>query len=140
MLPNKGRAQLKVSAMSPLGFLLIVVGIISCTTPAETHFPERIFSGPWSMSTQDLERLRKNVDQIALDDDISHVVDVLGVPDLDYTVKKNDKNRFLTYYVTRQRADSSIESDKRVTVALNGQNKVKAIFSNVENIRTRNWP
>lgn len=92
------------------------------------------------MNTGELERLKVNIAKIEIGDDVSQVVDLLGAPDKDYTVKKNDKNRFLVYYVTRQRADSPIESDKRVTIALNGQNKVKAIFSNVENIRSRNWP
>jgi hypothetical protein len=123
-----------------LGLLLMVVGITSCTTPAEPHFSERKFSGPWSMSVQDLDRLRVNVSKIALGDDIAHVLDTVGAPDLDYTVKKNDRNRFLIYYATRKRADSPVESDKRVTIALNNQNRVKAIFSNIDNIQTKNWP
>ena len=92
------------------------------------------------MDTKTLERLKLNVNAVNLGDDIAQVVKRVGVPDGDYTVKKNDKNRFLTYYATRQRADSRIESDKVVVIALNDDDKVKAIFSNIDGITTRNWP
>ena len=91
------------------------------------------------MDAKNLEHLRLSVNAVNLGDDIRHVVDAVGIPDRDYTVKKNEKHRFLIYYVTRQRPDSSIESDKRVTFALNGDNKVEAIYSNVQHISSRNW-
>lgn len=124
-----------------LVFLAIALsGIVCCKWHTEMHFPERTFNTPWTMDTKTLERLKLNVNAVDLGDDIAQVVKRVGVPDGDYTVKKNDKNRFLTYYATRQRADSRIESDKVVVIALNDDDKVKAIFSNIDGITTRNWP
>jgi hypothetical protein len=92
------------------------------------------------MKVSDVERLRMSVKAITLGDDLQDVIKTVGVPDSDYTVKKNWTTRFLTYYVTCERSDSPVETDKRVTIALNEHNKVKAIFSNVQNIPSRNWP
>jgi hypothetical protein len=54
--------------------------------------------------------------------------------------KKNGRVRTLVFYVTRQESDSPLETDRVVLIGLNSHNKVKAIYSNVEGILTRNWP
>jgi hypothetical protein len=92
------------------------------------------------MKASDVDRLRMSVNAINLGDDLQHVIKTVGVPDSDFTVKKNWTTRFLTYYVTRERSDSPVETDKQVTIALNEYNRVKAIYSNLQNIPSRNWP
>jgi hypothetical protein len=72
-----------------------------------------------------------------LGEDIAQTIAMLGVPDDDKTEKKNEQVRIFTYYVTRQRADSPLNSDKVVLIGFNADGKVKAIYSNVDGVRTR---
>jgi hypothetical protein len=131
----KAEATLRFGALA-----LLIMGAMSCSSSSQPHFSERVFSDAWSMDAKDLERLRTSTNAVNLGDDIGHVVEGVGIPDRDHTIKKNEQIRFLTYYVTRQRADSALESDKVVIIALNSHNKVKAIYSNVDRIPSRNWP
>jgi hypothetical protein len=85
---------IKVRTIFPLGFLaLAIIDITCCKEHKATHFPERTFTGPWSMDAKHLERLRINVNAVNLGDDIRHVVDTVGVPDADHTVEKKWKSQ-----------------------------------------------
>lgn len=121
-------------------FTILTIVLLSCTSSSEPQFPERIFSSSWSMSATDLGRLRGAVNAIQLGDNIEHVVKTVGIPDADQSFKKNEQNRIFTYYVTRQRPNAPLESDKLVLIAFNSHDKVKAIYSNVDKISNRNWP
>ena len=127
----------KAMLFAPLALIIFASACSSANQPA---LPERVFTAPWSMEPSAVDGFRTRVNAINLGDKVDHVVAIVGVPDSDQTFKKNETNRIFTYYVTRQRADSPIESDKIVLIAFNGRNKVKATYSNVENIATRNWP
>jgi len=119
---------------------VVVFATVSCSSPGQPTFPERAFDTAWVMDASAVEHLRASVNAVNLGDGVERVVKTVGVPDSDHMVQKNEKNRIFTYYVTRQRADSPIESDKVAKIAFDGRDKVKAIFSNVEGIASRNWP
>lgn len=128
----------KAILLGALGFIFVSVAACSSATPSS--FPDRIFTAPWSMEASAVERLRIKVDSINLGDKVDHVVSTMGVPDSDHTVRKNKTNRIFTYYITRHSAGTTIESDKIVQIAFDNRSRVKAIYSNVEFIATRNWP
>ena len=92
------------------------------------------------MDKNTLERLTATVNAIPLGDDIAHVVTVLGPPDSDHADQKNEYHRFFTYFVTRQRADNPLDSDRVVLLAFNKAERLAAVYSNVQKIATRNWP
>lgn len=52
------------------------------------------------MEAAKLEHLKNNVAQVNIGDDIITVVDVVGIPDVDQTIQKNEKHRFF-YYLLR---------------------------------------
>jgi hypothetical protein len=127
------------------GMLLAFVFAASCSSSKKRvdtppDFPERVFSGPWAMETTTLERFKTNVEAINMGDDVTRVIALLGPPDADKKIAKNEKIRIFEYYVKRQHADSPIESDRYVSIVLNDHNAVKSIYSNVEDIPSRNWP
>jgi hypothetical protein len=103
-------------------------------------FPERHFDTPWAMDAASVERLAANANALPVGTDINDAVKVLGPPDSDVAMQKNAYHRFFAYYITRQRADSPIESDSVVHFAFNRQGKLEAVYSNVIAIKTRNWP
>lgn len=119
---------------------LILLTGASCSSTSQSVFPERVFSAPWSMDAVALESLKTKVNALKVGDKVDHVLETVGIPDSDQSYNKNGRNRIFTYYVTRSRVDSPNESDRVVKIALDQQNKVKAIYSNVEDIRSRNWP
>jgi hypothetical protein len=92
------------------------------------------------MDAKGIERLREAVNALNMGDKVERVVENVGVPDSDHITNKNGRVRIFTYYVTRQRVDSSIESDKIVNIAFDRWDKVRAIYSNVTGVLTRNWP
>ena len=92
------------------------------------------------MDSASVQRLRDGVNAIPIGSDISSVARQLGPPDWDKTVNKNRFIRFFIYYVTRRRAESAVESDKRVELTFDKSGKLTSVYSNVEGIATRNWP
>ena len=120
--------------------MLIVLATASCSSKDYPTFPERVFSTPWLMDAKGIEHLREAVNALNMGDKVERVVENVGVPDLDQTINKNEKVRTFTYYVTRQRSDWSIESDRIVLIAFDRREKVRGIYSNVEGVATRNWP
>jgi hypothetical protein len=78
---------MNTSATLQFGILvLITVGIVSCSRPPQqAHFPERVFRSSWSMPAKDLNRLIVNIAAIRLGDDLKKVVDIVGIPDHDYS-------------------------------------------------------
>jgi hypothetical protein len=120
--------------------LVLVLSSCGKSNEKPSAYPERAFTAPWSMDSDSLTRLKLKVNALILGDDLAEVVKTVGVPDTDHTVKKDEAVRILTYYVTRQRTDSPVESDKVVYIAFDQNGKVKGIYSNVEGISTRNWP
>ena len=122
--------------------LFLVVAACSCrrdTVDSIPRFPERQFTNSWSMDQSALERFKGHVNQILVGDDITRLINVVGLPDKDETSEKNERVRTFVYYVTRQRADTGIEGDKVVIVGLNRNAKVTRIYSNVEGIPSKNW-
>ncbi len=132
--------HMKFGAISIGLAIIAILMVASCSTPSQTAFPERVFTAPWSMDPDSLGRLRSNVNAVNLGDDVTHVIKVVGIPDADRSVRKNETIRTFTYYVQRQRTDSPIESDRIVLIAFDDRNKVKTIYSNVEKINSRNRP
>jgi outer membrane protein assembly factor BamE (lipoprotein component of BamABCDE complex) len=132
---------MKTNAILQVGGTALMIAVAAChSSSSPAQFPERIFHSSWSMDAKDLERFVVNVNAVSMGDSMEHVIAVLGTPDLDQTIKKNEKLRFFYYYVLVHRAHSPIESDKRVMIAFNSDNKVKAISSNVEGIPSKNMP
>lgn len=124
-------------------FSWAVFSVVACSStkaPSIPPFPERRFTAPWSMRAGDVERLRTSVNSVNLGDTMTHVVETVGVPDSDQTFQKNKRHRIFTYYITRQQAEDPIASDKVVMISFDVRDKVESLYSNVENIATRNWP
>jgi outer membrane protein assembly factor BamE (lipoprotein component of BamABCDE complex) len=123
-----------------LGAALLGAACSSTKAPSVPSFPARTFTAPWSMSAGDIERFRTSVNSVNLGDTMTHVVETVGAPDSDQTFQKNKRHRIFTYYITRQQAEDPIASDKVVMISFDVRDKVEGLYSNVENIATRNWP
>jgi len=92
------------------------------------------------MPAKDIERLKVNVNAVHVGDAIQLVIGTVGVPDRDYRAGKDRNARFFVYWVTRQDPLSYNLSDKLVLIAFDRGNKVIGTYSNVEGIKTKNWP
>ena len=87
-----------------------------------------------------VELFKQNVHKLQIGDTVEHVSTTLGPPDADVTVNKDEKVQIFTYYVTRQKPDIPLESDQKVLIGIDRHNKVKAIYSNVNGIESKNSP
>ena len=140
------RTVREVKEIMQLGAMMLICMIaLSCASSKRSdsvppHFPERQFTAPWSMDALTLERFKANVNTIDVGDDLTRVVKLLGPPDADKRTTKNENIRIFEYYVRRQFADSPNEADKYVSIVLNDHDAVKSIYSNVENIPSKNLP
>jgi hypothetical protein len=103
------------------------------------NFPERQFAGAWSMDATCLQAFSRNVNGINVGDDMRKVVAVLGPPDRDGHVHKNDYVRMFTYYVSRKRSDP-LSTDLEVIVVFNSKARVTRVCSDAATIEQKNCP
>jgi hypothetical protein len=94
------------------------------------------------MDAEKLATFKANANSVRIGDDIVTVVQLLGKPDSDKTIGKNERLRLLEYYVTRQRADVALDTDLSVIVIFSGADgeKVRRVCSNVDGIASKNCP
>ncbi len=87
-----------------------------------------------------LKHFTEKANAVPIGADITEVVGSLGAPDADHAVQKDEYHRTFTYYVTRKLSDHPMESDQHVLFAFNRDGKLERVYSNVESIRSKNWP